>query len=94
MLALLGSVWQKGFNEERAMTPILEVPMAASATALALAASFMAIPADSLAVLPVVVEVFAKKAGVTDDYIVHQIVTNPGLREYAEQMCIKGMEAL
>lgn len=68
--------------------------MKASATALTLAASSMAMPVEALAALPTVVEVFAKRAGVTEDYIVHQIVSNSALREYAEQMCIKGMEAL
>lgn len=68
--------------------------MKASATALTLAASFMALPVDALVALPTVVEVFAKKAGVTEDYIVHQIISNSALREYAEQMCINAMEAL
>lgn len=68
--------------------------MAASVTALTLAASFMAIPAEALVALPTVVEVFAKRSGNTEDFIIHQIVTNPDLRQYAEQMCIKGMEAL
>ena len=68
--------------------------MKASVTALATAASFMAIPASALAALPTVVEVFARKTGNREDFIVHQIISNPALREYAEQMCIKGMEAL
>lgn len=68
--------------------------MKASVTALATAASFMAIPASALVALPTVVEVFARKTGNTEDFIVHQIISNPALREYAEQMCIKGMEAL
>ena len=68
--------------------------MKASVTALATAASFMAIPVEALTALPTVVEVFAKKAGKTEDFIVHQIISNPALREYAEQMCTKGMEAL
>lgn len=68
--------------------------MKASVTALAHAASFMALPVDALVALPTVVEVFAQKAGVTEGYIVHQIVNNAALREYAEQMCIKAMEAL
>jgi hypothetical protein len=63
--------------------------MALSASALAPVAAQMRMPVAALVALPTVVEVFAKKTGMSVDRMVHELLSNEGLRDYAAQICIE-----
>lgn len=63
--------------------------MALSSYALALVASQMRMPVEALVALPTVVEVFAKKSGMTDGKMVIELLENADLRDYAAEICIK-----
>jgi hypothetical protein len=69
-----------------------ELPM--TADQLLPLAQKMAMPVKALAALPVVVEVFASKTGMTQDAMVKELIINAPLRAYAEKMCIVGVEGL
>ena len=63
--------------------------MALSASAIAPIAAQMRMPADALVALPTVVEVFAKKTGMSVDRMIHELLGNADLRDYAAQICIE-----
>ena len=63
--------------------------MALSASSLAPIAAQMRMPAAALVALPTVVEVFAKKTGMSVDRMVDELLHNADLRDYAAQICIE-----
>ena len=66
--------------------------MSLSASALAPIAAQMRIPASALIALPAVIEVFAKRTGMTTGAMVIELLRNAPLRDYAAQMCITAAE--
>ena len=63
--------------------------MAVSSYALAPVAAMMRMPKEALVALPTVVEVFAKKAGMSEDRMVFEMISNAALRDYAAQVCVE-----
>ena len=70
----------------------MEVLMAVSSYALAPVAAMMRMPAAALVALPTVVEVFAKKTGMSEAQMVSEMLANAALRDYAATICIETHE--
>ena len=51
-------------------------------------AALLRIPASALVALPVAVEVFARKAGMTADAMVSELLVNEPLRDYLSEVCL------
>jgi hypothetical protein len=62
--------------------------MASSVTALLPLAAMLRIPASALVALPTAVDVFAAKANMSVDRMIHECLNNEALRDYLAQICI------
>lgn len=70
--------------------------MALSVSALAPLAAQMRMPASALFTLPTAIEVFARKAGMSEDRMIHEALNNSALRDYLAEICVfaaKGVSA-
>ena len=62
--------------------------MALSSSSLAPLAAQMRIPANALYAMPTSIEVFARKAGMSADRMIHECLNNEALRDYLAEICI------
>lgn len=67
--------------------------MTLSASALAPIAAQMRMPVEAIVALPVAVEVFARRAGMSEARMAHELLNNEGLRDYLAEICIQAYEA-
>ena len=68
--------------------------MVSSLSLLSTLAARMAMPPSACVALPVAVEVFASKAGMTIEQMVSECMENSALRDYLAETCIKAEAAL